>query len=150
MPSKLRGVTQAMDMLRFNLEADAEKLMERVNDTDGRRATVFKDAHRELDQHDSDLREIDAYLNALEGSNGGPSSRGSSGSSGGDSKPPPAAGDATTPPAVPPAQDAAAPNGTGSTDQAAPDPGTPPPPAPSPIATDAAPVNLSVNGAVQG
>ncbi|WP_316184719.1 MULTISPECIES: hypothetical protein [unclassified Bradyrhizobium] len=44
--------------------------------------------------------------------------------------------------------DAAAPNGAGSADQAAPDGGTPPPPAPSPIAT--APVNLSVNGAVQG
>jgi hypothetical protein len=82
MPSKLRGVTQAMDLLRFNLENDAGKLMDRVSSVDARRESVFEDAHRELDQHSCDLSEIDTFLGDLQGGNGGPSLKGSSGSSG--------------------------------------------------------------------
>jgi hypothetical protein len=88
MPSKLSAARQALDMLRFNVDADSDKLMARIAEVDDRRATVFADAHQSVDEMHGDLGDIDGDLTDLARSNGGPSLKGSSGSSGQGAKPP--------------------------------------------------------------
>lgn len=72
MTPKLQGVLQSFSLLKHNVEADAEKLANRVQTADSKRKQLFAGAHDTLGKLDSDMKDIEDFLGAIEGSNGGP------------------------------------------------------------------------------
>ncbi len=81
MSIKLRGVTSALAKLHHDLDAQAEKLVDRIETTQARGSAVFAEAHKRLDGAAQDLTDVDKLLSDLEASNGGPTLDGSSESS---------------------------------------------------------------------
>ena len=78
MIAKLRGVRASMDKLKFNLEADADKLAARVETTDQNRVETFKGAHATMDSIDHDIKDVGSLLDEIKKSNAAPTSGDSS------------------------------------------------------------------------
>jgi hypothetical protein len=72
MSMKLRGLTSSLAQLHHDLDAQAEKLTDRIAVTKDRGAAVFAQAHKRLDGAAQDLAEVDKLLSDLENTNGGP------------------------------------------------------------------------------
>jgi hypothetical protein len=72
MSVKLRGVTAALAKLHHDLDLQAEKLTDRIVNTQDRGNAVFASAHKRLDSAAQDLAEVDKLISDLENSNGGP------------------------------------------------------------------------------
>lgn len=68
---KLQSLTKAMAMLEHNLEADAEKLLTKVVAVGERGKAAFVKSHAKVDGIGSRVDEVEKYVAALEGSNGG-------------------------------------------------------------------------------
>jgi hypothetical protein len=72
MTPKLQGVLQSFNMLKHNLEADADELATRIQDAEKRRAALKQNSHAALGRVGSDMGDIEDFLGAMEGSNGAP------------------------------------------------------------------------------
>lgn len=79
----LQGLTKAMDMLEYNLEEDAKVLMKKIERVGERGKEAMVKGHARIDGVASRVAEVDRFVTAIEGSNGGDPLEGSSGSSGG-------------------------------------------------------------------
>ena len=76
----LGGIAGAIDKLTSTIEADAQKVLERVDGVHAKRQRVFGKAHERLAARDKALDEADAALDKLDaalGDNGAPTSDGS-------------------------------------------------------------------------
>jgi len=72
MTPKFRGVGEALKKFQHNLDADASKLMERIEGADHRREAVFTKSHAALADANASLDEVDTFLSDLEKTNAGP------------------------------------------------------------------------------
>lgn len=81
MTPKLRGALQALEMLKHDAESDADEIVARIGDLQTRRKAAKAKTHGALDQTANSLGDIEEFVGALEGSNGGPPLEGSSESS---------------------------------------------------------------------
>lgn len=72
MTPKFRGVTDALKKLQHNLDADASKLLERIESADARRDTVFKKSQDTVAAAHGTLDGIDSFIDELERTNAGP------------------------------------------------------------------------------
>jgi len=79
----LQGLTKAMDMLEHDLETDAKGLMTKIESVGQRGKAAIAKGHSRIDGVASRVAEVDKFVTAIEGSNGGDPLEGSSGSSGG-------------------------------------------------------------------
>lgn len=68
---KLRGVTERLRRLQYDLETDADKLTSRIEAADARRETVFKKSHETVAQAHASLDEVDQFITELDRSNSG-------------------------------------------------------------------------------
>lgn len=71
MTPALRGVPAALDKLRHKLDAEAEKLANRIEGANVRSDNAFAKSHKILDSADEGLKEIEQYVTDLERSNSG-------------------------------------------------------------------------------
>jgi hypothetical protein len=78
MTPKLAGVAQAFNLLKHNIEADAEELLQRINTANDRRASVKDKSHSALDTANNGMKDIEDFLESMEGTNGSPNSSASS------------------------------------------------------------------------
>jgi len=101
----LQGLTKAMDMLEHDLEEDAKGLMTKISDVGRRGKAAMKKGHERMDGVASRIAEVDKFVTAIEGSNGGEALGNSSDSSKEESSQQPA------PPAEPPPQGEQLPQG---------------------------------------
>lgn len=67
----LQGLTKAMDMLEHNLEEDAKGLMKKIESVGDRGKEAMTKAHARMDGVASRIAEVDKFVTAIEGSNGG-------------------------------------------------------------------------------
>jgi len=81
MNPKLRGIAGAMAKLNHGLEARAEKLLTRIGDAETRGEATFATAHRQIDEAEAALADVDKFMSDLAGANGGPTLDGSQESS---------------------------------------------------------------------
>jgi hypothetical protein len=81
----LQGLTKAMDMLEHNLEEDAKGLMKKIERVGDRGKEAMTKAHARMDGVASRIAEVDKFVTAIEGSNGGEALGNSSDSSKGES-----------------------------------------------------------------
>lgn len=72
MTPKLQGALQALEMLKHDAESDAEEIVARVADLQARRKAAKSKTHGALDKTANSLGDIEDFVSALEGSNGGP------------------------------------------------------------------------------
>jgi hypothetical protein len=72
MTPKLQGVLQSFNLLKHNLEADADDLAKRIQDADQRRVALKQNSHAALGKVGSDMGDIEDFLGAMEGTNGAP------------------------------------------------------------------------------
>lgn len=77
----LQGLTKAIDMLEHDLEADAGALMTKIRDVRVRGKSAIGKGHVRIDGVAGRVAEVDKFVTALEGSNGGDPLDGSSDSS---------------------------------------------------------------------
>jgi hypothetical protein len=84
MTPKLQGALQALEMLKHDVESDAEEIVKKVSDLQSRRKVVRDKTHGKLDAAGNSIGDIEDFVSALEGSNGAPldNSSGSSAASG--------------------------------------------------------------------
>lgn len=90
MTPKLQGALQALEMLKHDADNDADEIVARVADLQTRRKAAKNKTHGALDKTANSLGDIEEFVSALEGSNGGPplqESADSSASSGQTSEP---------------------------------------------------------------
>jgi hypothetical protein len=76
MTPKMAGVLQKFNLLKHNIEADMDELSVRVDRADAQRETVKVKSHQSLDTVSTSMNDIEEFLTALDGSNGGPNSSG--------------------------------------------------------------------------
>ena len=69
---KLQGLAKAMKMLESDLEDDAGKLLEKVESVGARGRAAIAKGHDKIDSKANIVGEIESYVAALEGANGGP------------------------------------------------------------------------------
>lgn len=81
MNPKFHGVASAIAKLNHSLEAQSEKLLDRIEATSSKSDVVFKQAHASLDQAETALSDVNTMLDQVAASNGGPTSDGSAESS---------------------------------------------------------------------
>jgi hypothetical protein len=79
---KLQGLAKAMKMLESDLEDGAGKLMAKVEAVGSRGIAALAKGHQKVDAHAGVVGEIESFVTALEGSNGGDPLDGSSDTSG--------------------------------------------------------------------
>ncbi len=72
MTPKLQGVLQSFNMLKHSLEADADEMAKRIQTADQRRQALKQSGHAALGRVDADMKDIEDFLGAMEGSNGAP------------------------------------------------------------------------------
>lgn len=77
----LQGLTKAMDMLEHDLEEDAKGLTTKIQSVGARGKAAFAKGHARVDGVASRVAEVDKFVTAIEGSNGGEALGNSSGSS---------------------------------------------------------------------
>lgn len=78
----LQGLTKAMDMLEHGLESDAKGLMTKILSVGERGKAAMVKGHARIDGVASRIAEVDEFVTAIEGSNGGDPLDSSSDSSG--------------------------------------------------------------------
>lgn len=78
----LQGLTKAMDMLEHDLKEGAKGLMTKIESISSRGKSAMAKGHTRLDGVASRVAEVDKFVTAIEGSNGGETLGNSSGSSG--------------------------------------------------------------------
>jgi hypothetical protein len=78
MTPKLAGVAQAFSLLKHNIENDADELLQRINSANDRRQGVKDKSHTALDSANNGMKDIEDFLEAMEGTNGSPNSSASS------------------------------------------------------------------------
>jgi hypothetical protein len=83
---KLQSLTKAMAMLEHNLEMDAEKLLTKIVDVGERGKQAFVKSHAKVDGIGTRVGDVEKYVAALEGANGGDPLDDSSTTSGGSSE----------------------------------------------------------------
>jgi hypothetical protein len=74
MTPKFKGIADRMAKLRFNLDADAEKLAEKIDHVDAKRVTVFDKSHKTVDGAHQELEGIDQFIDELDRTNDPPRS----------------------------------------------------------------------------
>lgn len=99
MTPNLRGVAPALAKLHREFDDRAGKFLARVEATQSRGATVFAQAHQRLDAADGALNEVNALLDEVTQTNGGPSLDSSSTAAPPATEAAPAAAPAPLPPA---------------------------------------------------
>lgn len=72
MNPKLRSIAPAMAKLNHALDDRADKLLKRIDATEGHSSESFASAHKELDAADQALADVDSLITSLKGTNGGP------------------------------------------------------------------------------
>lgn len=72
MTPKLQGVLQSFNMLKHNLERDADEMAKRIQTADQRRQALKQTGHAALGRVDADMKDIEDFLGAMEGTNGAP------------------------------------------------------------------------------
>lgn len=77
----LQGLTKAMDMLEHDLETDAKGLMTKIQDVGPRGKAAIAKGHARIDEVAGRVAEVEKFVTAIEGSNGGRPLTDSSGSS---------------------------------------------------------------------
>lgn len=94
---KLQGLAKALSMLEHDMEHGAGKLIARIEDVGSRGKAAMAKSHSKLDGIGSQVAEVESFVTALEGANGGdPLDDSPNGAE--------VAPDATVQPAVPPAE----------------------------------------------
>lgn len=78
----LQGLTKAMDMLEHDLETDAGGLMNKIQQVGVRGKAAIAKGHVRVDGVASRVGQVEKFVTAIEGSNGGDPLDGSSNSSG--------------------------------------------------------------------
>lgn len=78
----LQGLTKAMDMLEHDLEEGAKGLTAKIEGVGARGKAAIGKGHARIDGVASRVAEVDKFVTAIEGSNGGETLGNSSGSSG--------------------------------------------------------------------
>lgn len=68
---KLQGLAKAMAMLEHNLEDGACKLLTKIESVEARGVAAITKGHKKIDGKAALVDEIESYVTALEGSNGG-------------------------------------------------------------------------------
>ncbi len=71
MTPKLSGLASALGKFRHDTEVDADKLMLRLNGVDQRRKAAIAKTHGTLDAAEGGIKEVEDFVDALEGHNGG-------------------------------------------------------------------------------
>lgn len=69
---KLQGLAKAMAMLEHDMEDGAGKLLAKIEAVGARGNATIAKAHQKIDGKATIVDEIESYVTALEGSNGGP------------------------------------------------------------------------------
>lgn len=69
---KLQGLAKAMAMLEHNMEAGAAKLLTRIESVGNRGEAAFAKGSDKIDGIASRVAEVESFVTALEGTNGGP------------------------------------------------------------------------------
>ncbi len=80
MTPKLAGIASAFQLLKHNLENDADALARRIAAADARRQSVVSGSHGALNAVDNNMKDIEDFLGALEGVNGAPGNESSASS----------------------------------------------------------------------
>lgn len=75
---KLQGLAKAMAMLEHDLEDGAGKLLAKIETVGSRGAAAIARGHQKIDGKAAIVEEIESYVAALEGANGGDPLEGSS------------------------------------------------------------------------
>lgn len=75
---KLQGLAKAMAMLEHDMEDGAGKLLAKIEAVGARGVAALSKAHQKIDGKATIVDEIESYVTALEGSNGGDPLDGSS------------------------------------------------------------------------
>ncbi|WP_412773983.1 hypothetical protein [Nitrobacter sp.] len=68
---KLQGLAKAMAMLEHNLEDGAGKLLSKIESVETRGVAAIAKGHKKIDDKAALVDEIESYVTALEGANGG-------------------------------------------------------------------------------
>lgn len=66
MSVKLRAVTEELAKLNHAIDADAEKVLNRIQSTHARRDVVMGAVHKRLDASSKDLDEVNTFIDDLE------------------------------------------------------------------------------------
>lgn len=74
----LRGLTKAMEMLEHNLELDAGGLIAKIQTVGARGKAAITKGHTRIDNVSGRIGEVEKFVTAIEGSNGGDPLDGSS------------------------------------------------------------------------
>lgn len=67
----LQGLTKAMDMMEHDLEADAKALTEKIVTVRARGKAAMTKGHQKVDTTAGRVVDVEKFVTALEGSNGG-------------------------------------------------------------------------------
>lgn len=68
---KLQGLSARFHKLTYKLETKASELDARLAETDCRADSVFDKTHKQLDGYDNHLKDVNQFLDSVEGSNSG-------------------------------------------------------------------------------
>lgn len=68
---KLQGLAKAMAMLEHNMEDGAGKLLKKIESVGARGEAALSKGHTKIDGIGSRVAEVESFVTALEGANGG-------------------------------------------------------------------------------
>lgn len=72
MTPKFRGLASTLAKLQHDLDADAQKFLDRASSIQERKGPAFKKMHAQLDGVEATINDVETFGNELEASNGGP------------------------------------------------------------------------------